>query len=73
MPRLGMNVRIMAEKIPGNVMGSVILINVCFGFAPRSAEASSMDFSSFSMVLYIGSTAKGSMLVTKPIRTSPSV
>ena len=62
-----------AENIPGKVIGRVILINVTLELAPRSADASRRDFSSFSIVLYIGSTAKGSILVTSPINTSSSV
>ena len=73
MPRLGMNTRITAEKMPGKVRGRVTRKKVSRGVAPRSEEASSRDFCSFSMELYRGSTAKGSMLVIMPSTTRPSV
>ena len=73
MPREGMNTRITAEKMPGKVRGRVMRKKVCRGLAPRSEEASSREFCNFSMVLYRGSTAKGSMLVTRPSITRGSV
>ena len=48
-----------AEKIPGKVSGSVTFSRVATGVAPRSAEASRIGFSSYSMEEYIGSTANG--------------
>ena len=63
----------MAEKIPGKVRGRVTRRKVTDGFAPRSAEASSIDFCSFSMEEYMGRTAKGSILVIRPSMTSQSV
>ena len=68
----GTSLRMIAEKMPGKVSGSVTRIKVFAGRAPRSAEASSNDFFSFSIEEYIGSTAKGSMFVTRPSITSQS-
>ncbi|MPN16864.1 hypothetical protein SDC9_164211 [bioreactor metagenome] len=72
-PREGMNTSIIDENIPGNVRGSVILKNVVRLEAPRSADASKSELLSFSIELYMGSTANGSMVVIIPTNTRPSV